>query len=79
MKKEKVSAIINQISDRHIEEAAVFTLEKDRGTQEDLVSVKTHRKKTRRFKWRHQQKNNPWKFQWRQNGNKAVCKLPGIF
>ncbi|MBR4742935.1 MAG: extracellular solute-binding protein [Oscillospiraceae bacterium] len=51
MKKEKISAIINQISDRHIEEAAVFAQEKDQRTQEDLVSDKTHKKKTRQFKW----------------------------
>jgi len=51
MKKEKVSAIINQIGDRHIEEAAVFALEKDRRTKEDLLSVKAHGEKTRRFKW----------------------------
>ena len=46
MKKEKVSMIINQIGDRHIEEAAVFAQKKDRRTQEDLLSVKTHKKKT---------------------------------
>ena len=51
MKKEKISAIINQISDRHIEEAAVFAQKKDQRTQEDLVSDKTHKKKTRQFKW----------------------------
>ena len=50
MKKEKVSAIINQIGDRHIEEAAVFALEKDRRTKEDLLSVKAHGEKTRRFR-----------------------------
>ena len=51
MKKEIVSAIIHQIGDRHIEEAAVFAQKKDQRTQEDLVSDKTHKKKTRRFKW----------------------------
>lgn len=50
MKKEKVSAIIHQIGDRHIEEAAVFALEKDRRTKEDLLSVKAHGEKTRRFR-----------------------------
>ena len=50
MKKEKVSAIINQIGDRHIEEAADFALKKDQRTREDLVSDKTHRKKARRFR-----------------------------
>lgn len=50
MKKEKVSAIIHQIGDRHIEEAAVFALEKDQRTKEDLLSVKAHGEKTRRFR-----------------------------